>query len=78
MNTTCNTTGITQPNASTQRVSGLFEYCWGAFQEWHKRERLRAEFYSLNNYELMDIGITRGEIEHFAPNSSIDPSGGGR
>jgi uncharacterized protein YjiS (DUF1127 family) len=78
MNTTYNTTGLTQPNASTERVSGFFGYCQAAFQEWCKRERLRAELYGLNDYELMDIGITRGEIEHFASNSSIDPHGRGR
>ena len=49
--------------------------CWGAFQEWRKRERLRAELYGLNNRELMDIGITRGEIEYFASNGGIDPRG---
>ena len=40
-----------------------------------KRERLRAELYALNNRELMDIGITGGEIEYFASNGGIDPRG---
>jgi uncharacterized protein YjiS (DUF1127 family) len=31
--------------------------------------------YGLNNRELMDIGITRGEIEYFASNGGIDPRG---
>jgi uncharacterized protein YjiS (DUF1127 family) len=78
MSTTCNTTGLTQPNASTHRVAGFFDNCRRAFQEWCKRERLRTELYGLNDCELTDIGITRGEIERFAPNSSIDPRGGGR
>jgi uncharacterized protein YjiS (DUF1127 family) len=78
MSTTCNTTGLTQPNASTQRVSSLFVYCLEAFQEWRKRGRLRAELYGMNDRDLVDIGITRGEIEYFASNRSIDPSGVGR
>lgn len=78
MNTTHNTSGLIQPTASTPRVSGFFENVRGAFQEWRKRERLRAELYVLNNRELMDIGITRGEIEYFASNRSIDPCGWGR
>jgi len=78
MNTTHNTTGLTQPSASTQRVSSFFENCWRAFQEWRKRDRLRAEFHGLNDRELMDIGITRGEIDYLASNSTIDPRGAGR
>jgi uncharacterized protein YjiS (DUF1127 family) len=73
MTMTYNMTGLAQPNASTQRVS-----YWRAFREWRKRERLRAELYGLNDSELMDIGVTRGEIDYCASNRSIDPRGGGR
>ena len=78
MRMTYNTAGLAQPNASTQRVSSFFETCWRAFQEWRKRDRLRAELYCLNDSELMDIGVTRGEIDYCASNRSIDPRGGGR
>ena len=47
----------------------------GAFQQWRKRDRLRTELYDLNDRELMDIGITRGEIDYFASNRGIDPQG---
>jgi uncharacterized protein YjiS (DUF1127 family) len=59
---------LKQATRSKPRVSNFLGSCWGAFQEWRKRERLRAELYGLNNRELMDIGITRGEIEYFASN----------
>jgi len=66
---------LKQATRSTQRLSNFLASCWGAFQEWRKRERLRAELYGLNNRELMDIGITRGEIGYFASNGGIDPCG---
>jgi uncharacterized protein YjiS (DUF1127 family) len=75
MNTTYSTTGLAQTTASTRRVSSAFKNFWNAFQEWRKWERLRAEFCNLNERELMDIGITRGEIDYVASNRSIDPPG---
>jgi uncharacterized protein YjiS (DUF1127 family) len=34
---------------------------------------LRAKLSDLNDWELQDIGITRGEIDYIASNRSIDP-----
>ena len=48
---------------------------WGAFQEWRKWERLRTNLCNLSDKELMDISITRGEIDYVASNRSIDPRG---
>lgn len=64
-----------QTTESARRVSGFLESYWGAFQEWRKRERLRADLCSLNDRDLMDIGITRGEVDYVASNRSIDPRG---
>jgi uncharacterized protein YjiS (DUF1127 family) len=54
----------------------LFRRYWGAFQERRKerrkRQRERAELYRLNDWELMDIGMTRGEIEYVVSNRSFD------
>ena len=45
-----------------------------AFQQWRKRERRRTELGRLTDSELMDIGITRGEIDHVSNHSiSSDP-----
>jgi uncharacterized protein YjiS (DUF1127 family) len=74
MSTIRETTELGPVTARRQVYSPLETY-WNAFQEWRKRERLRAELYGLNNRELMDIGITRGEIEYFASNGGIDPRG---
>jgi uncharacterized protein YjiS (DUF1127 family) len=78
MNTTFSTTGLAQTTGSTRRVFSvfsLFRRYWGAFQEWRKRERLRADLCGLNDRELQDIGITRGEVDYVASNRSIDPRG---
>jgi uncharacterized protein YjiS (DUF1127 family) len=58
--------------ASTRRVSSFFKRYWDAFQERRKRQRERAELYRLNDWELMDIGMTRGEIEYVVSNRSFD------
>ena len=75
MSTTYGETGLGQTAATARRVSSLFWRYWGAFQEWRKRERLRADLYNLSGMELQDIGISRGEIEYVASNLSIDPRG---
>jgi uncharacterized protein YjiS (DUF1127 family) len=71
MNKTYSATGLTQTTASARRVSGAFQTFWDTFQEWRKWERLRADLCNLSDRELMDIGITRGEIDHAASNHSI-------
>ena len=49
--------------------------CWGAFQEWRQRGRSEDELYNLSDRSLMDIGITRGEIEYAASNGHGDRRG---
>ena len=79
MNTTFSTTGLAQTAASTRRVFSPFRRYWGSFQEWRKerrkRQRERAELYRLNDWELMDMGMTRGEIEYVVSNRCTDPRG---
>ena len=66
--------GLAQTNPSSKR-SFFFKDCWRAFQRWRKRERIRAELSSFSDRGLGDIGITRGEIDYFVSNRSIDPRG---
>ena len=75
MSTTYGTTGLAQTTASTPQVSSAFKNFWGAFQEWRKWERLRADLCNLSDRELVDIGITRGEIDYVALNRDTDPRG---
>ena len=66
MNTAFRTTGLAQTSGLTRRVFSLFRRYCGAFQEWRKRERLCADLCGLNDTELQDIGITRGEVDYVA------------
>jgi uncharacterized protein YjiS (DUF1127 family) len=74
MSTIQGTTELGPATAKRQVYSPLEAY-WNAFQEWRKRERLRTELYRLTDSELMDIGITRGEIDYVASNRIADPRG---
>src|SRR6476659_9161214 len=75
MSTIYGATGLGQTAASTRRVSSFFKRYWGAFQERRIRQRLRLALCDLSDRELMDIGITRGEIDYVASNRGIDPRG---
>jgi uncharacterized protein YjiS (DUF1127 family) len=68
------TTELVQATPRRQVYSPL-EAWWDAFQQWRKRERQRTELCRLTDSELIDIGITRGEIDYFASNRGIDPQG---
>ena len=63
MNTVQIVAGVEQTAGSAQRVSSLLKSGLVAFQEWCKRGRLHAEVCNLSDRALLDIGITRGEIE---------------
>ena len=65
--------GLIGMTGSARRVAGFFRRYWDAFQERRKRARLRADLSELNDWELQDMGITRGEIDYIASNRSIDP-----
>ena len=55
-----------------QVASFIWKY-WDAFQERRERQKLRAAWSNLSDRDLMDIGITRGEIDYVAFNRSADP-----
>ena len=62
----------TDGTASTRNVLGLLKRYWRTFQEQRRRERLGAALSCLNDRELMDIGLTRGEIDYLTPQRAID------
>ena len=72
MSTTYGATGLGQTAVSTRRVSSFFKRYWGAFQERRKRQRVE-HLCDLSDRELMDIGISRGEIDFVASNPGVDP-----
>ena len=54
------------PATSAQSVLSFLKSCWRSFQERYGRQRLRATLQSLSDRELMDIGVTRAEIDNIA------------
>lgn len=57
--------------ASTQNVLGFLTRYWRAYQEWRWRGP-RLTLQDLSDRELMDIGLTRGEIDSIMPERAID------
>ena len=65
--------GLDLPIALTTRnVLGLLKRYWRAFQERRQRQSLRADLAGLSDRGLMDIGLTRDEIDYIAPQRAID------
>jgi uncharacterized protein YjiS (DUF1127 family) len=58
--------------ASTRSVLSLLKQYWRAFQERRQRQSLRATLHDLSDRELMDVGVTRGEIDYIARHRAID------
>ena len=51
-------------------VVSLLRRYWRALQE--RRQRSRVTLQDLNDRELMDVGLTRGEIDHITPERAIE------
>jgi len=54
-----------------RQVYSPLEAYWNTFREWRRRRKLQAELCRLTDSELMDIGITRSEIDYMASNQPI-------
>ena len=57
---------------STRSVLSLLKRYWRAFQERRQHLSLRASLQELSDRELMDIGMTRDEIDYMASHRAID------
>lgn len=75
MSTTYSTTWLKRTSASTRYFYRLIWNYWDAFQEQRDRQKLRSVLSNLSDWELMDIGITRGEIDYVVSNRGSDPRG---
>ena len=56
--------------ASTRSILGLVKQYWRAFQQ--RRQSPRLSLQDLSDRELMDIGLTRSEIDYITPERAID------
>lgn len=56
--------------ASTRSVLSLLKQYWRAFRQ--RRQGPQLTLRDLSDRELMDIGLTRGEIDYISPQRAID------
>lgn len=56
--------------ASTRSVLGLLKQAWLAFLARRQNPRLTVQ--DLSDRELLDIGLTRGEVDYLSPQRAID------
>lgn len=56
--------------ASARSILGLLGQYWRAFWQWRQNPQLSLQ--DLSDRELMDIGLTRGEIDYLTPQRAID------
>ena len=71
MSTIQEITRLPHPAATKRQAYSPFEAYWRAFLQWRKCRRLQTELYRLTDSELVDIGITRSEIDDVASSQSI-------
>jgi len=50
----------------------LLQGYWRAFQDRRQRERLRVSLHDLSDRELMDIGLTPGDIDYIVAHRAIE------
>ena len=74
MSTTHGTTWLERTSVSTRHVASFIWKYWDAFQERRERQKLRDALSNLSDRDLMDIGISRGEIDYAASHRG-DPRG---
>jgi uncharacterized protein YjiS (DUF1127 family) len=75
MSTTHGTNWLERTSVSTRYVASFIWKYWDAFQERRERQKLHDALSNLSDRDLMDIGITRGEIDYVASHRGIDPRG---
>lgn len=66
------------PVASTRSVLSLLRGYWRAFRERRQRGRLRVGLHDLSVRELMDIGLTPGDIDRIVAGRTIERLRDGR
>lgn len=60
------------PGASTRSVWSVLRVYWRAFRKWCQREKSRVNLHDLSDRELIDIGLTRSDIEYIAAGRAIE------
>jgi len=58
---------------SRRVLKTVIQQLWAALEKSRERARLRESLYKLSDWELQDIGIHRGEIEHIVVSGDQRP-----
>ncbi|EIG62404.1 uncharacterized protein YjiS (DUF1127 family) [Bradyrhizobium sp. JR4.1] len=64
--------GLPLELASTRSTLGSLAQYWRALQDWRGRQGPQIALQDLSDRELMDIGLTRGEIDYISPERAVD------
>jgi len=60
------------PAGSRRSVLSLLQGYWRAFLDRRQRERLRVSLHDLSDRELMDIGLTPGDIDYIVAHRAME------
>ena len=60
------------PIALTPGGLNLLQRYWRAFRQWRQREGLRVRLTNMTDRELMDIGLTPGDINYIVAERAIE------
>jgi len=74
MSTIYDSRELRRATASIGGISGIVTAIWQSIREWREREKVRSALERLSDKELLDIGITRAEIDYVARSAPpVDP-----
>lgn len=60
------------PGLTAPGLFGLFAGYWLAFQESRRRRMMRLHLRDLSEAQLVDIGLTQGDLDHIAAHRALD------
>lgn len=60
------------PAVSTPGILSWLKRCWRTLQEQRQRRRSLGSVHHLSDRELMDIGLTRGELDYIAAHRALE------
>ena len=63
---------VKEATDDTRHVLSLLKRVWRAFGEWRQRPSSQTSLHDLSDRELMDIGVTRDEIDTIARHRAVD------
>jgi uncharacterized protein YjiS (DUF1127 family) len=60
------------PGSTAPWLFSLIARSWHAFQDSRRRRRVRFHLRDLSEAQLMDIGLTQGDLDHIAAHRAVE------